>query len=371
MLPGELVFVLDLLGFTWPQADEDKLEDCARAWRDFADEVEHVLADADRVARAVVAENQGVSIAAFEEYWPRLGGGSGQLREAADAARLVADVLEGFAEAVRWAKRLVLAQLVACAASLAAGPLSAAAQQGFRLAIRKALDELLERVVRSLLPRLKSEVGEVFARILREPRRHLEDFAAGLRASLQGMGGPPLALAGDAPAGALARRLDDLTHVEAGGGGPNLMAMLSGNGPSKLSSGTSKGGKHLGPKRPLGHIDESDAQFNDAERKLAELLKSEGKHVKAVPRQENVRTPDALVDGVPTEFKTLTKPNPKTLKYALDSAKGQSGNALIDARGIGMTQENVQKGLELFLKYNPNRMQSIRIVGDDFEIIWP
>nr|WP_067071337.1 hypothetical protein [Carbonactinospora thermoautotrophica] len=232
MLPGELVFVLDLLGFTWPQANEDKLEDCARAWRDFADEVEHVLADADRVARAVVAENHGASIAAFEAYWPRLGGGSGQLREAADAARLVAEVLEGFAEAVRWAKRLVLAQLVACAASLAAGPLSAAAQQGFRLAIRKALDELLERVVTSLLPRLKGEVGEVFERILREPRRHLEDFAAGLRASLQGIGGPPLALAGagDVPVGPLARRLDDLTHVEAGGGGPNLMAMLSGGG---------------------------------------------------------------------------------------------------------------------------------------------
>ncbi|WP_434581829.1 EndoU domain-containing protein [Carbonactinospora thermoautotrophica] len=236
LLPGELVTVLDLLGFTWPQADEDKLEDCARAWRDFANEVEHVLADADRVVRAVVAENQGASIAAFEDYWPRLGGGSGQLCEAADAARLVAEVLEGFAEAVRWAKRLVLAQLVACAASLAAGPLSAVAQQGFRLAIRKALDELLERVVTSLLPRLKSEVGEVFERILREPRRHLEDFADNLRASLQGMGGPPLALAGagDVPAGPLARRLDDLTHVEGGGGGPNIMAMLSSGGAARL-----------------------------------------------------------------------------------------------------------------------------------------
>ncbi|WP_434581686.1 WXG100 family type VII secretion target [Carbonactinospora thermoautotrophica] len=111
LLPGELVTVLDLLGFTWPQADEDKLEDCARAWRDFANEVEHVLADADRVVRAVVAENQGASIAAFEDYWPRLGGGSGQLCEAADAARLVAEVLEGFADAVRVAKGLVLAQL--------------------------------------------------------------------------------------------------------------------------------------------------------------------------------------------------------------------------------------------------------------------
>ncbi|WP_198532448.1 hypothetical protein, partial [Carbonactinospora thermoautotrophica] len=35
---------------------------------------------------------------------------------------------------------------------------------------------------------------------------------------------------GDVPVGPLARRLDDLTHVEAGGGGPNLMAMLSGGG---------------------------------------------------------------------------------------------------------------------------------------------
>ncbi|KWX11004.1 hypothetical protein TR74_00295, partial [Carbonactinospora thermoautotrophica] len=118
-------------------------------------------------------------------------------------------MLEGFADAVRVAKGLVLAQLGLAAASLAAGPLSAVAQQGFRLAIRKALDELLERVVRSLLPRLKGEVGEVFERILREPRRHLEDFADNLRASLQDLGGPPLALAGadNVPAGALARQL--------------------------------------------------------------------------------------------------------------------------------------------------------------------
>ncbi|WP_158009883.1 hypothetical protein [Carbonactinospora thermoautotrophica] len=45
-------------------------------------------------------------------------------------------------------------------------------------------------MVTSLLPRLKSEGGERFARILRAPRRHLEDFATRLRASLQGHGRP-------------------------------------------------------------------------------------------------------------------------------------------------------------------------------------
>ncbi|WP_198532707.1 hypothetical protein, partial [Carbonactinospora thermoautotrophica] len=42
----------------------------------------------------------------------------------------------------------------------------------------------------------------------------------------------------------LARRLDDLTHVETGGGGPNIMAMLSGGG----------GGAARRGRRPKGDI---------------------------------------------------------------------------------------------------------------------
>jgi hypothetical protein len=41
------------------------------------------------------------------------------------------------------------------------------------------------------------------------------------------------------------------------------------------------------------------------ERRIAELLVNEGKHVKAVKESGARRSPDALVDGKPTEFKTL------------------------------------------------------------------
>lgn len=39
MLPDPLEWVLDMLGFNWPHADEDKLIQCAQVWRQFANEV--------------------------------------------------------------------------------------------------------------------------------------------------------------------------------------------------------------------------------------------------------------------------------------------------------------------------------------------
>ena len=38
MLPDELEWVLEMLGYNWPTADEDKLKDSAKLWRKFGDE---------------------------------------------------------------------------------------------------------------------------------------------------------------------------------------------------------------------------------------------------------------------------------------------------------------------------------------------
>ena len=78
------------------------------------------------------------------------------------------------------------------------------------------------------------------------------------------------------------------------------------------------------------------------------------------------------MDGVPTEFKTLNGNGASdcTVKNALNSAKRQAPDAIVDARACGISRETAQLGLIRFLGANPNSMQNIRIVGNGWEINW-
>ncbi|WP_217711659.1 hypothetical protein [Actinomadura sp. NAK00032] len=123
-----------------------------------------------------------------------------------------------------------------------------------------------------------------------------------------------------------------------------------------------------------GKLDESRKKFNQGERLIADLLVSEGRRVEAVPESkvDGTRTPDALVDDVPVEFKSLDPGAvPGSVKNALNKAKGQASNAIIDTRGTALTEDGAREGLERFLRHNPGRMDTIRILGDGYEISWP
>jgi hypothetical protein len=80
-LPDELTWVLNLLGFMWPEADEDKLRACAQAWRDFGADVAQINQEGRLVAAQVTADNRGESIDAFERYWHGVGGSGGYSRD--------------------------------------------------------------------------------------------------------------------------------------------------------------------------------------------------------------------------------------------------------------------------------------------------
>jgi hypothetical protein len=138
--------------------------------------------------------------------------------------------------------------------------------------------------------------------------------------------------------------------------------------------GTSSRGTE-GPEEGPGEIDESAKAFNPQERKVAELLESEGKHVKALKESEEsgVKTPDAEVDGTPTEFKSLSPgARANTVKNQLNTAKRQARDAIVDARGTGLGEAEAREGLEKFLRANGrDRMDTIRIVGDGFDITFP
>jgi hypothetical protein len=120
-------------------------------------------------------------------------------------------------------------------------------------------------------------------------------------------------------------------------------------------------------------IDTSAKAFNPAEQAIAEHLAGEGRSVTALAEStvEGVRTADALVDGVPTEFKSLDLgASNATVKQALNSARGQAPNAFVDARGSGLTEAEAQRGLARYLGQQRGGLDSVRILGDGYEVNW-
>jgi len=87
------------------------------------------------------------------------------------------------------------------------------------------------------------------------------------------------------------------------------------------------------------------------------------------------------VDGEPTEFKTIKGPEGGnatnvTVWSALKSANGQfeslepgqTANSVLDARGSGLTELEAKRGLQRWLGAGRNRMETIRVIGDGWEV---
>jgi hypothetical protein len=123
-----------------------------------------------------------------------------------------------------------------------------------------------------------------------------------------------------------------------------------------------------------GVVDERASRFQPRERKVADFLASEGRSVVAIHDGygREGRKPDAAVDGVWTEFKSLDPgASDRTVKAALTSAKGQARQVAIDGRESGLGRAEADQGMRRFLgtPYG-NRLDAIRIVGDDFDLNW-
>jgi hypothetical protein len=195
MLDQKLVFVLNLIGFNWPQADEDKLRESARHWREYASELQHVMTDTNQTLGQITAENRGESIDALEQNWRQF---HEHLRQAHDTAGLVAEVLDDFALAVEGLKVAVVVQLGILAAELAAttgaafltfGVAEAAAPEEVLItqgvmrtlthaAIRKAEQLVAEKVTKRVVEQFLTIKNGLKA--LKASRTTLVDFGKGL-----------------------------------------------------------------------------------------------------------------------------------------------------------------------------------------------
>ena len=124
----------------------------------------------------------------------------------------------------------------------------------------------------------------------------------------------------------------------------------------------------------LGVVDERAKKFSPAERRIAEYLAADGLAVVSISEGFGIRgrTPDAYADDVPVEFKSLDPgASDRTVKAALNSAKGQARHAVLDARESGLDEDQARSGIRRFsgTPYG-NRLDAVLIIGNDYTLDW-
>ncbi len=124
--------------------------------------------------------------------------------------------------------------------------------------------------------------------------------------------------------------------------------------------------------RPGGRVLDPDGRFSLDERKVADLLASEGHEVVHHPRGQE-RTPDAVVDGdLLVEFKN---PGPgadsATIRNVANESRkggGQARMIVIDARETGLTEGDALRGIARVRGAYSKHYDFVRVVGDGFDV---
>ena len=166
-IPGELVWVLDMLGYDWPPIDEDETRRAAEILRQFGEDLEGTIQVADtKIMSDVSSAIKAGSNKAYETAWTEQR--SGNMRQLVELIDPAADGVDLFADAVVAMKIKVIAELVITAAQIAAAiassvvtlGLSAAANAAIIALRKKALDVLTNIAVDQIAGQLLTMLVE-------------------------------------------------------------------------------------------------------------------------------------------------------------------------------------------------------------------
>lgn len=166
-IPGELDYALDLLGYEWPNIDEDAVRELATLVRDLRDDLQGTLDDLDRTINGDLAE-AFTSKAATSYIQAFTDNRTQNMDQMIDLLPGVADGIDIFADAVVALKTKVIAELTITVAQLAAAAATAfftagaslAANAAIIVARKKALDIATSIAMEQVLAQIISMVVE-------------------------------------------------------------------------------------------------------------------------------------------------------------------------------------------------------------------
>ncbi|MFC9973747.1 hypothetical protein ACFVH6_22905 [Spirillospora sp. NPDC127200] len=159
-LPGELVGLLGMLGYDWPEADEAKLFELGSTWMSFGGTVQGVVSEAAGAARQVTGSgNEGEDIEAFQRAWEEQDAPAAILGDAAMGAMAVGGAFFLCAMVVLFLKINVIVQLIMLAIQIAQAVATAVPTLGasllqipiFKMITGFIIDMLIDQAVNALL----------------------------------------------------------------------------------------------------------------------------------------------------------------------------------------------------------------------------
>ncbi|MEV3938637.1 hypothetical protein AB0K52_22015 [Glycomyces sp. NPDC049804] len=150
-LPDELVSVLGILGYDFPQSNEDALMDMGQAWMDFSDELSDILGEGGASASRVWADQIGKEIDAFQAWWEGEDGPSDILTTGAIGAMVGGAGMIICAIIVLVLKIMVIVQVVILAVQIALAIAQAAVTLGASLLQIPIFQQIAREIVGNLI----------------------------------------------------------------------------------------------------------------------------------------------------------------------------------------------------------------------------
>ncbi|MEU5871664.1 hypothetical protein AB0A73_08890 [Glycomyces sp. NPDC047369] len=150
-LPSELVSVLGVLGYDWPQSDEEHLMNFGQSWMDFSGDLGNVGAEAAAASAQAWTDQVGKDIDAFKTWWEGEDSPRKVIEDGAVGAMIAGVGLMICAVIVLVLKIMVIVQLIILAVQIALAIAEAAVTFGASLLQIPIFQQLARTVVGNLI----------------------------------------------------------------------------------------------------------------------------------------------------------------------------------------------------------------------------
>jgi len=118
-LPGELITLLGMLGYEWPESNEESLFEMAGEWTGMAEQLAGRIEGLQAAARTLLENNSGAHIDAFRNEWESGESSPSNLADAGDPANQMSISLMVMAGIVLALKIQIIVQLAILAVQIA------------------------------------------------------------------------------------------------------------------------------------------------------------------------------------------------------------------------------------------------------------
>lgn len=193
-LPHWLVKIVDVLGFDWPDIDEDQLREAAKHLRSYADDCDQSHARTDGIVGGDLQQAYTAqSYTALAQTWGEQS--TGHMKSLTEACRVLAGGLEVAAVGVEGMKGAVIGQLIFAIGEFFAMQAAAAVTFGLAEAAEAGLIKVQNKILSSILDEFEANVIGALVEATIGPVTDQIDKAADrllfLEAGQLALGGPP------------------------------------------------------------------------------------------------------------------------------------------------------------------------------------